>query len=339
MRWWAALAFCALPVLVQAQDCDTSYGVRVGETIFSIAGKVYGDAEKWTLLFYANESLLRGANFQVSRGDVLFIPCEAETAEPDATPLQTLDAEIKLVTGSNYPPFTDRDWPGQGMVTELVNAAFEETPNPLSYGISWEDDWSQHLFPMLDTKTYDMGFPWLKPNCAQTPDNARCANFHFSDPLIEVLVLLFVRANSGFDYTQDADVIGKRLCRPQGYFTHDLDRPGREWLSKGLIQFVQAESPEACFEALMAGQVDAVTLNIFLGAATIDDMGLRGQVVPLDNPLSVEGLHVVISKKHWRGTTHLYRFNAGLAALKESDRYAQIVSRHLGIFWDKIRRE
>lgn len=100
---------------------------------------------------------------------------------------------------------------------------------------------------------------------------------------------------------------------------------------------MQADSPQACFDELLAGRVDAVTLNVFLGASTIDEMGLRGQVVPLDKPLSVEGLHVIISKKHWRGTTHLYRFNAGLAALKETDRYRTIVTKHLGIFWDKIR--
>jgi polar amino acid transport system substrate-binding protein len=29
--------------------------------------------------------------------------------------------------------------------------------------------------------------------------------------------------------------------------------------------------------------------------------------------------------------------NAGLAALKETDRYGQIVSRHLGVFWDQIK--
>jgi polar amino acid transport system substrate-binding protein len=46
---------------------------------------------------------------------------------------------------------------------------------------------------------------------------------------------------------------------------------------------------------------------------------------------------VVITKKHWRGTTHLYRFNAGLAALKQSDRYNEIVSRHLNIFWDRLK--
>ncbi|MDJ0821044.1 MAG: transporter substrate-binding domain-containing protein [Paracoccaceae bacterium] len=333
----AALALCAAPLAAQAQSCDAPYTIASGDTVFSIAENVYGDPEKWTLLYYANEDLLKAQVFQVNPGDVLFVPCEAGSQKPDATPLQQVDAEMKLVTGSDYAPFTDRSWPGQGMVTELVNAALETTPNPVSYAISWEDDWSRHLFPMLDSKEFDMGFPWLKPDCQATPDNERCANFHFSDPLVEILILLFVRQGSDFAFNSDADVIGKTLCRPKGYFTHDLDRLDRQWLSKGLVTLVQADSPVACFEALQRGEVDAVTLNVFLGAKTIDDMGLRGEVVPLDKPLSVEGLHVIISKKHWRGTTHLYRFNAGLAELKGSDRYAEIVSRHLGIFWDQIK--
>ncbi len=28
----------------------------------------------------------------------------------------------------------------------------ENTPNPVSYSITWEDDWSKHLFPKLTAK-------------------------------------------------------------------------------------------------------------------------------------------------------------------------------------------
>ncbi|WP_417719876.1 ABC transporter substrate-binding protein [Salipiger sp.] len=322
----------------RAEACTpTDHVVKAGETVFTIAAETYGDPEKWTLIYYANQAFLQQQVFQVAEGDRLLLPCEPGSQEADATPLHQDDAEMKLLTGGDYAPFTDQSWPGQGMVTELVNAALEMAPSPVPYSITWENDWSQHLFPLLDSKTYDMGFPWLKPDCAATPDNDRCANFHFSDPLVEVLVLLFTRSGSGLVYDSDDDILGKVLCRPKGYFTHDLDRAGREWLSRGLVTLVQPATPEACFEALMRGEVDAVTVNVFLGAEKIDAMGLRGKVVPLDTPLAVEGLHVIISKKHWRGTTFLYRFNAGLAALRESDRYAQIVSKHLGIFWDRMK--
>ena len=86
-----------------------------------------------------------------------------------------------------------------------------------------------------------------------------------------------------------------------------------------------------------AGQVDAVAVNLFLGASTLVRQGLREQVVPLEKPLSEEGLHVVISKRHWRGTTHLYRINAGLQKLRSSGRFESIMSRHLDLFWAQLQ--
>jgi polar amino acid transport system substrate-binding protein len=46
---------------------------------------------------------------------------------------------------------------------------------------------------------------------------------------------------------------------------------------------------------------------------------------------------VVISKRHWRGTSHLYRFNAGLKALKKEGRFEEIVARHLEQFWGQLQ--
>jgi polar amino acid transport system substrate-binding protein len=333
-----AAAVLLLPVAGFAA-CNSNYVAQPRDTLFSIAQAQYGDHEKWTLIYYSNQAALKGSVLQVEPGMELFIPCAPGDQTPDATPLRQDNAALKFLTGGNYSPFTDRDWPGDGMITELVNAAMEATPDPVTYSITWEDDWSKHLFPNLDEKKFDMGFPWLKPDCVATPNNERCANFHFSEPLMKLLIMLFVRADDGFAFDSDADIVGKTLCRPKGYFTHDLDRAGRRWLVDGLITLVQAESPDACFDLLVKGEVDAVTINVFLGASKINSLGLRGRVVPLERPLSEEGLYVVISKKHWRGTTFLYRFNAGLAALKATDRYNEIVSRHLGIFWDSLKAE
>ena len=331
----AVTALC-LPGAAQAL-CDVSYKVQPGDSLFTIADAHYGDRDKWTLIYYSNQAVLGGSAQQIEPGVEVYIPCPVGDLQPDATPLRQPDAEMTLLTGGNYTPFTDQNWPGNGLVTELVNAALEMTPAPVPYAIAWEDDWSQHLFPLLDNKSYDMGFPWLRPDCASTPQNERCLNFHFSEPLMDLPIMLFTRAEDGMTYESDEDVLGKTLCRPQGYFTHDLDRADRRWLTDAKITLLQAESPEACFEAVMDGRADAATFNVFLGASKIVRMGLRGQIVPIDLPLSREKLHVVISKKHWRGTTHLYRINAGLQALHASGRYNEIVSKHLEIFWDQLK--
>ena len=150
-----------------AMACQPSLVVAPGDTLFSIAEEQLGDLSRWSLIFYNNPDIQGGSLLDLPAGTVLNIPCPegpaapapaavapAPTVQADPKPLQQekAQAEIKLVTASNYAPFTDLDWPGQGMLTELVNAAFEATPNPLTYSIEWENDWSKHLFPMLDSK-------------------------------------------------------------------------------------------------------------------------------------------------------------------------------------------
>lgn len=320
-------------------QCDITYEVKAEDSVSSIAEAMYQNREHWALVYYANQSVIGSDPTALTAGMQLFIPCLEATAKPDATPLQDQSAELRFITGGAYPPFTDRDWPGEGMITELVNAIMEETPNPVTYAIDWEDDWSKHLFPVLDEAQADMGFPWLKPDCVADPTNERCVNFHFSDPLFVLPIQLFVRTDASFEFNEDADIEGKTLCRPKGYYTHDLDAGGRNWLKEGKIKLVQLDSPDACFAALAAGEVDAVPENLFLGADRIVALDLRGKIGPLERPLSTETLHVIVSKKHWRGTTFLYRVNAGLAAIKANGRYDEIVTRHLAVFMDGLKQE
>jgi hypothetical protein len=146
-------------------------------------------------------------------GTELTIPCppDGRPLVAEATPLRDAGAELTLVTGSNYAPFTDQNWLGKGMLTEIVNAAMERMPDPVSYAIRWNNDWSQHLFPILDKKVADMGFPWIKPDCAQDPDNVRCVNFHFPDPLVEILSCSSSTATGRFP-SQATSTLRARVC-------------------------------------------------------------------------------------------------------------------------------
>lgn len=352
-----------------AMACPSSYTVQKDDTLLSIAQDVLGDRSQWSVIFYENEAVLGGSLVDLPTGAALSIPCvegvdhtiaaghennatpqeETVAIEPeptnvertvaiaDPTPLQRDDADIRLLTGSNYAPFTQDDWIGGGMFTELVNAAFESAPSPLPFSITWENDWSQHLFPLLDEKSFDMGFPWIRPDCEADRKNERCANFHFSEPVFEMKQLLYVAADSEMTFNADADILGRSLCRPKGYFTHDLDEGGRNWVAEGKITLVRPDTPAECFDLLTDGKVDYVSANEFLGATTIAEKGLAGRVRALDRQLSDIGLHVVISKRHWRGTTNLYRFNAGLAALKETPRYQSILDKHWKVFNDRLQ--
>lgn len=338
-RALARLALIVGPILGLAPTaayaiCDVDYVVQGGDNLFSIAEAHYGSRERWSLIYYRNQSELVGSS--VIPGRKLYIPCPPEDNTPDATPLQKADAELTLLTGNNVGPFTNQSLPGQGMVTELVNAALELSPSPVSYAMNWDDTWSGHL-AKLGKQEFDMGFPWAKPDCAANPGNERCSSFHFSDPLVSIPVMLFVPENQQFTFANDSDIEGKTLCRPSDQFVDDLEQAGRRWLSDGKVDLIQPETAVQCFELLQEGKVDAVSVDLFLGASTIVDMNLRDKVVPLERPIGESSLHVVISKRHWRGTSHLYRVNAGLQALRDSGRFEEIMSRHLELFWAQLQ--
>ena len=205
------------------------------------------------------------------------------------------------------------------------------------YDVHWVNDWSAHLDPLLSNAMLDMGFPWSQPDCAANPDQYRCANFNFSDPMFEMLVLLFTDRSRPIRFQQDSDIIGKTLCRPKGYYTHDLDKNGRNWLADGKISLTQPVSVADCFELLSEGTVDAVALNEFTGRKAIKDLDMGSRVdIVQTRPLSIEGLHVVVSKSHPDSDLLLETINSGLTEIKQNGTYQQIIDAHMSKIWSEL---
>lgn len=318
------------------------------DDLYVIAEEYYDDRDKWTLILNANNRVLPSANpNQVPQGIRLRIPCVSEPVtqevsapparEPAQDPTSTYRGagSLRLLTGSDYAPFTDRDIEAGGLVTEIVEGALEQTSYSVDYAIFWEDAWSEH-FELLRTGQYDMGFPWLKPNCDIDRENERCRNFHFSEPVFEMLVMLFTHKDAPIGFQSDADIEGHSICRPAGYYTHDLDRADRRWLENGTIELVSAGSVNECFEMLARKKVDAVGLNEFTGRTAIRDLGLTNCINVEPNPLSIEGLHAITYKFSPRATTNRFRFDEGVRKLRESAAYFEIVDRHMARHWAEV---
>lgn len=330
-------ALIGAPTSAQA-ECTPEYAVRAGDNLFSIAERELGDREKWREIYELNQDNLFGST--VIPGRTLQIPCPDvvnAVARPESPPAPAYQkAELTLLTGNGFSPFADRRLPSNGMAVEMIAAALELAPSKVSYAVNWDDDLTAHT-QALSSKDFDMGFPWVKPDCDADPENGLCKNFHFSDPLLNVPVMLFTRRDAQFDFDKDEDIFGKTLCRPFGTFTHDLEGNGRTWLSDKSIWLTQVDTVDSCFQLLLDGSVDAVSLPLFAGADAMIHLGLRDRVVPLPRPMSEVSMHVIINKRHWRGTTHMYRVNAGLKALNDSGAYNEIVDRHLAAFWSQLK--
>lgn len=244
--------------------------------------------------------------------------------------------KVKLLTAGDYAPFTHKDSPNGGLITEIVDAAMTSASGKGGYDIHWVNDWAAHSDPLLSQSMLDMGFPWFQPDCQQNPDRYRCANFYFSDPMFAMLILLFTDRQRPISFRDDSDIEGKTLCRPNGYFTHDLDKNGRNWVKDEKITLVCPVSVSDCFELLTEGKVDAVALNEFTGRKAVKDLELSSRVeIVQSRPLSIEGLHVLVHKTH-PDAEALTTINSGLDKIKTNGVYQQIIDTHMSIIWSEL---
>ncbi len=331
-----------------AQTCGKAYKIRGGDSLFAIANRTYKDGFQWTVIYNANQSVLGSDPARIFPGTRIRVPCidgsrpapeVTATAEPVPAAASPTTSSLLLVTASDYEPYTDEKLPQGGLVTDLLSTAFKkrnkEHGGP-KVNISWVNDWSAHL-PLAIANKFDGVFPWYRPDCEASElvgdAKYRCGNFKFSQPVFQVLILLFVKSDSDLKFESDSEIIGKTLCRPKGYFSFDFDQKGRNWLADGKVKLARPVTVAECFEMLDKGEVDAVSMNEITGKDAINDLKLGGKVVVLKRPMSVVGLHVLTSKTNPQGDKLIEHVNKAVASLRESGEYDALVEKHLAPYW------
>jgi polar amino acid transport system substrate-binding protein len=312
------------------------------------------------VIFYANQDRL-GTNVSLLvPGFTLRLPCigGAQQSQPlpaiATTPAQpqapseasiiisSLVRRVEFLTADGFAPFTGRALEGGGMLTQVVAAAMglvkDEAKGRFDYGVSWVNDWSAHLNPLLLTRAFDVGFPWARPNCdgvnLEQTSQFRCQRFFFSEPLYEVITGLFVRTDSRIRSLRSEEVTGTTLCLPAGRPVYDLDDHGRNWVKDGKVVLMRPPTVDECFRLLDNGTVGGVVESELAGRASMTSLGLGDKVHMIEQPVALTTYHVLVSKSHPHARTILYYVNSSLEKLRDNGEYDRIVERHLARFWD-----
>lgn len=322
--------------LAQAQplQCDTVYTVEPGDSLSKIAGRTYGRTTAYQPIFDYNPGVLTSPN-TIPVGAELYLPCLEQDGGEDVADLAPLtpsqSADIRVLTGSEYPPYVDAGLPEGGFSFELVERAMQYADAPADYRIDVINDWSAHLQPLLSDGLYDLGFPWFRPDCSQLDrlgENSvwRCKNLRFSEALHEVVVTFFGRSGEVGEITVPGDANGLTICRPRGYFTHDLEVMG---LVPPAVILVAGANPTDCFERLVDGEVDLVTVNADTADNVITELAIREEVEEVINLATIQTLHVVGLKTNPDTRPRLLRVNKGLLGLRDEGTFRSIAEKHL----------
>ena len=317
-----------------AQSACSIYETQPGDTLNSIArtARIAGGHQ---ILFSANTDVITSLS-ALEVGTKLRIPCEdgslPKHAVAESVPTAVLanrERPSRFLTGSDNAPFTDQDAREGGMFTEMVRRAMTLGAPEAEFKIIFVNDWNSHLTELLPYGAFDMGFPWFLPDCSQlsrlsASNQKRCTDFDASDPFFEAVVGYYAKAESPYQDAKSAgDLYGARLCRPESAFTFDLEALG---LSSPNVALVRPSAQQDCWQLLLTGAVDVVTLEALPAEDDMTALRLTRTVKEIAALATVETMHVFSPKGRQNGRAEMAALNAGLAALRDTGEWYQIVA-------------
>ncbi|PJI92121.1 amino acid ABC transporter substrate-binding protein (PAAT family) [Yoonia maricola] len=329
------------PQQAAAQELCSTHTVISGDRLSTIADTA-GVAGGFQALFDANTNVLESPNI-LEVGQVLTIPCEdgslptgvvrVATGTADAAPAPAPTTaqpgrSLRIATATGYAPFTDEDAPGGGLITRMVSRSMEVGNPDQEFDMLFINDWGSHLETLLPSGAIDMVFPWFKPDCDRvenlSPASAyRCTDFNHSAPLYEALVGYYTLAGGEYQNAASySDLFGATLCRPEAWFTFDLEA---QRLMPPNVELRTTVPQNGCWELLQNGEVDIVTLDALPAEEDYRELGLEGQITKLEALTSGVTMHVFVSKNNAFANEALPIINAGLQELRLSGEWFNIV--------------
>ncbi len=363
----AAAAVTAGTLAASAQEtCGGFYTVQRGDSLSLIADRHYKDVSQWTVIYRSNidkipspDSIRVGQEYRLpcidglpvglpggkpvandtpevvarASAPLLSVPQEPEDRSAQAR-ARTEGVDVRLLAGDDFKPFTNRLQMNSGLISNIVNRAFVAQDSVGLHKFYWVNDRAVHLDPMLSEGMADLAFPWKKPDCdGDAAGLPICTDYVYSDTMFEMLVVLFTAKGSGVTYSGEGDLPGMRVCSPLGHNSARFGQ-GVGYLTRVGARLQQPQSSEECFERLVSGSVDAVAMNEFTGRVVLKDMGLSDRVeLQLSRPLAIEGLHVVAHRSNPRADEMIAAFNDGLAEMRETGEYLDVIDRHMSSIW------
>lgn len=341
-----AVAMCPIGS-VSAQEACSTYVVQDGDTLGSISLAAYGQLD-YQLIFNANADVLRDGGASVAAGTELKIPCADGRLTKEAAIAPIVEATatapaagtssgkylpaIRIATGGDWYPFADEGLSGGGFLIRLTSTAFIRSGTEYPFKIDWVDDWDSHLTTLLPADAFDLSVAWYQPDCTnldQVSEFTRnlCLNYLFSDSLYDAVFGFFAQKDNPYAEAKTfADLKGARICRPEGYSYHDLDAEG---LMEPVITLSIPALSGDCFQGLVDGTYDVASIESQAAQVVIQELGIGDQVVENPRITSIQAIAAMAWKANPRALEYLTYLNRGLAVMRDSGEWNDIVSSSL----------
>ena len=228
----------------------------------------------------------------------------AAVSEPavNATPAVSLSNDV-------WPPYVEQD--GQhGVAVDLIKAAFAEQHQPLNVSIK---PWAR-VFRDVKNCRDDLLLIWYEPE--------REAVIRYSEPFLTNRLRFIKRHGDEFVYRNQASLDGKLIGVIRDYHYDD------QFVNDDRYILHASESLLSNLRMLAANRLDLVVADELVTATTIHQQHLGGKFSFTGPPLRDRKLYLATGVCNPDGAALIERFNVGLAAIKASGKYDQIIDKY-----------
>lgn len=220
---------------------------------------------------------------------------------------------IALVTGE-FPPYTGKNLAEGGISSDIITRVFKRM------GDKTEIDFAPWKRGYVDTlkRKYLGTFPYTK-------NAEREKIWLYSAPLYQLQEHFFSPQKAPFNFTEESQLTGKKICKPNGYNLFGLKKLAQQ----EKIMLVRPANMDNCFAMVDAGRVDLTMTNETTSKAIIDKLGFdQNRFFMAPRPFVKIAHHLIVSKELSGGTALIARFNRALKQLKEEGVIEKIFQQH-----------
>lgn len=227
-----------------------------------------------------------------------------------------LGESLRLVTGDEYAPFTGKTLPAGGVLTQIVQAAWQQ--RGVASQLEWRP-WSRGYNNTL-RGDYDATFPYMHTE-------ARAEVFLYSQPVFTAEQYIFSRAGEVIEIDDRASLQGLRLCYPLGWQPPPIIQ---QLVDAGTISRHAPLGLKECARLLLLGRDDFFIADYRLGETALQLIDASAQQFQRSaSAISRSPLHLIVPRRHPHAAVLIEQFNEGLAALHASGDYQRLLEHYL----------